>query len=101
MGERLALAGAVLPGNALSSIITSVGGRLFTDRLLEWIEAHRDVPFFARLHVFDPHSPFEPHPPYERMWMEPEVHVWPGGDRPDPMSLLLRKLQNTNIKSLL
>ncbi len=31
----------------------------------------------------------------------PVVHVWPGGDRPDPMSLLLRKLQNTNIKSRL
>ena len=37
--------------------------RTFVDRLLLWIEAHQDVPFFAFLHVFDPHSPFEPAEP--------------------------------------
>jgi arylsulfatase len=46
--------------------------RTYVDRLLEWIEIHKDVPFFALLHVFDPHSPFEPYRPYENMWMTPE-----------------------------
>ena len=26
----------------------------------DWIERHRDEPFFVYLHVFDPHSPYEP-----------------------------------------
>lgn len=46
--------------------------RTYTDRLLEWIDIHQDVPFFAFLHVFDPHSPFEPYPPYEALWMDPD-----------------------------
>ena len=41
----------------------------FVDRLVSWIEAHQDTPFFALLHVFDPHSPFEPASPYESPWM--------------------------------
>ena len=51
--------------------------RTFVDRLLLWIEADQDVPFFAFLHVFDPHSPFEPAEPYASMWMDPAW--WPGG----------------------
>ncbi len=46
--------------------------RTYVDRLLEWIEAHHEVPFFALLHVFDPHSPFEPYRPYETLFLEPE-----------------------------
>ena len=46
--------------------------RTYTDRLLDWIDVHQDVPFFAFLHVFDPHSPFEPYPPYEALWMDPD-----------------------------
>jgi arylsulfatase A-like enzyme len=46
--------------------------RTYVDRLLEWIEIHRDVPFFAFLHIFDPHSPFEPYRPYEGLWMTAE-----------------------------
>ncbi len=38
------------------------------DRLLPWIEAHREVPFFAFLHIFDPHSPYRPAAPYDRRW---------------------------------
>jgi arylsulfatase A-like enzyme len=43
-----------------------------TARLLEWIELHREVPFFAFLHIFDPHSPFEPYHPYDNLWMSPQ-----------------------------
>jgi arylsulfatase len=46
--------------------------RTYTDRLLEWIELHSEVPFFAFLHVFDPHSPFEPYLPYDSVWLSPE-----------------------------
>jgi arylsulfatase A-like enzyme len=44
--------------------------RAFTDRLLRWIDERGEEPFFALLHVFDPHSPFEPMAPYERLWMD-------------------------------
>lgn len=43
--------------------------RTYTDRLLDWIEIQKDVPFFALLHVMDPHSPFEPYRPYESMFL--------------------------------
>jgi arylsulfatase A-like enzyme len=42
--------------------------RTFVDRLLEWASTHADVPFFALMHTFDPHSPFEPYAPYDVMW---------------------------------
>ncbi len=40
-------------------------------RLLLWIESHRDTPFFALLHVADPHSPFRPTEDYETTYAEP------------------------------
>ncbi len=46
--------------------------RTFVDRLLPWIETHRDQPFFVFLHVFDPHSPFRPSRPYDRRWLDDE-----------------------------
>lgn len=46
--------------------------REFVDRLLEWIGAHRDVPFFVYLHVFDPHAPYEPNRPYDTLWADPK-----------------------------
>ncbi len=45
--------------------------RGYIDRLLPWLEAHREVPFFVFLHVFDPHAPYEPYPPYDSMWADP------------------------------
>ena len=45
--------------------------RQYVDRLLPWLDTHREVPFFVFLHVFDPHSPFEPRPPYDAMWADP------------------------------
>src|SRR5262249_61238221 len=44
--------------------------RAFVDRLLPWLEAHRDVPFFVFLHVQDPHDPYRPYPPYDALWAD-------------------------------
>ncbi len=49
----------------------SKNGRTFVDRLLPWLELHRDVPFFVFLHVLDPHPPFEPYAPYDTEWADP------------------------------
>jgi arylsulfatase A-like enzyme len=43
--------------------------RTYTDRLFEWMEEHSEVPIFALLHVFDPHSPFEPYRPYDSLFL--------------------------------
>jgi arylsulfatase A-like enzyme len=45
--------------------------RAQVDRLLPWLDAHRDVPFFALFHVADPHSPYRPDAPYDTMWADP------------------------------
>lgn len=45
--------------------------RAYVDRLTGWIDRHPDTPFFAYLHVFDPHSPFEPRGPYNSIWADP------------------------------
>lgn len=49
----------------------SKNGRSFVDRLLPWLELHRDTPFFTFLHVLDPHPPFEPYAPYDQEWADP------------------------------
>jgi arylsulfatase A-like enzyme len=41
------------------------------DRLIPWLAAHRDVPFFVLLHMVDPHSPHRPYPPYDSMFADP------------------------------
>ena len=45
--------------------------RTYVDRFLTWLDDHHDVPFYAFIHVFDPHFPFEPYPPYDLMWASP------------------------------
>ena len=45
--------------------------RTYVDRFLAWLDDHHDVPFFAFIHVFDPHDPFEPYPPYDLLWASP------------------------------
>jgi arylsulfatase len=42
--------------------------RYFVDRLLPWLESHKDVPFFAMIHATDPHSDYEPNRPYDTLW---------------------------------
>ena len=44
--------------------------RACIDRLLPWLETHHEVPFFAFVHVVDPHSPFEPKRPYDGLWAD-------------------------------
>jgi arylsulfatase A-like enzyme/Flp pilus assembly protein TadD len=36
------------------------------DRALHWLDAPRTRPFFAWVHLFDPHAPYEPPAPYRR-----------------------------------
>jgi arylsulfatase A-like enzyme len=49
---------------------SSKTARDYVDRLLPWLDAHRDVPFFVLLHVSDPHDPYRPYPPYDSMWAD-------------------------------
>jgi arylsulfatase A-like enzyme len=58
-------------GGSLPDRQSSKTSREYVDRLLAWLEAHRDVPFLAFLHVSDPHDPYKPHPPYDTMWADP------------------------------
>jgi arylsulfatase A-like enzyme len=44
--------------------------REYVDRLTEWLERHRDEPFFVFLHINDPHAPYEPRSPYNTLWNE-------------------------------
>jgi arylsulfatase A-like enzyme len=46
--------------------------REFTDRLLDWLEGHRQVRSFVYLHFFDPHAPYEPNRPYDTLWGDPK-----------------------------
>lgn len=52
-------------------VYTSKSAREYIDRATDWIDAHKDGPFFMYLHVFDPHPPYEPRHPYESMWADP------------------------------
>ncbi len=45
------------------------------DRLLDWIERRDGGPFFAFLHVFDPHFPYEPYAPYDTLWVSPDTRT--------------------------
>jgi arylsulfatase A-like enzyme len=42
--------------------------RTYVDRLCEWLGRHSHEPFFAVLHVFDAHPPYEPRRPYDAIW---------------------------------
>jgi arylsulfatase A-like enzyme len=50
---------------------SSKTAREYVDRMVRWLEGHRDIPFFAFLHLYDPHDPFEPGRPYDSMWADP------------------------------
>ena len=43
------------------------------DRLLPWLERHKDSPFFAMIHAIDPHSDYEPNRPYDTLWAAPDA----------------------------
>jgi len=58
-------------GESVSAQGSSKTSREYVDRLQGWLERHRDGPFFAFLHVFDPHDPYEPYRPYDTLWADP------------------------------
>src|SRR6266536_1936438 len=41
-------------------------GQEVVDRALEWLRAPRSAPFFAWVHLFDPHAPYDPPPPFRQ-----------------------------------
>ena len=57
-------------GASVGSAISAKTARVYTDRLLPWLDEHREVPFFVFFHLFDPHDPYEPAPPYNTMWFD-------------------------------
>lgn len=52
-------------------VYSSKSAREYVDRVVEWLDLHRDEPFFIYLHVFDPHPPYEPRRPYDALWTDP------------------------------
>jgi arylsulfatase A-like enzyme len=57
------------------TLASSKTARPITDLLLPWLDHHREEPFFAFVHYFDPHQPYRPDPPFDRLWGEP---AWAG-----------------------
>jgi arylsulfatase A-like enzyme len=54
---------------------SSKTARIYVDRLLPWLEVHREVPFFVFLHVADPHDPYRPYAPYDTLWADPSKNA--------------------------
>ncbi len=50
--KHLDLAGVQRPGNEVM------------DAALQWLGGHKDAPFFAWIHLYDPHTPYEPPEPF-------------------------------------
>ena len=44
--------------------IAEIPGNVVADRALAWLERSRDARFFAWVHFFDPHDPYEPPEPF-------------------------------------
>jgi len=57
-------------GSLKGELRTSKTARTYVDRLLPWLAAHREVPFFVFLHVQDPHDPYRPYAPYDTLWAD-------------------------------
>jgi arylsulfatase A-like enzyme len=66
--EELHESGSFDAGSGAQRLKTA---RLAVDRLLPWLTEHRDLAFYALLHVADPHSPFRPAPPYDTLFADP------------------------------
>jgi arylsulfatase A-like enzyme len=56
---------------SLSDPTSSKNSRETIDRFLPWLESHKSVPFFAFLHLYDPHHPYKPKSPYDTLWADP------------------------------
>ena len=57
-------------GGSVDDGPSSKTAREYVSRLADWLESHREVPFSAYLHIFDPHDPFEPREPYATRWAD-------------------------------
>ena len=55
---------------SLPDLRSSKTARVYVDRLLPWLETHREVPFFVFFHIADPHDPYRPYPPYDTLWAD-------------------------------
>jgi arylsulfatase A-like enzyme len=55
-----------LDAESLSERATGVYG----ERVLEWIEGHREQNFFLYTHIVDPHGPYDPPAPYDQWYRE-------------------------------
>lgn len=56
---------------SLSDPNSSKNTRETIDKFLPWLESHKLVPFFAFLHLYDPHDPYKPKAPYDTLWADP------------------------------
>ncbi len=56
--ERISLGSVQRPANEV------------LDAALPWIEGHRGGRFFAWIHLYDPHSPYEPPAPYDQTYAD-------------------------------
>jgi arylsulfatase A-like enzyme/Flp pilus assembly protein TadD len=52
------------PGGGLRLERSSRRAALVVDKALAWLEGTKARPFFAWVHVFDPHAPYDPPPPF-------------------------------------
>jgi arylsulfatase A-like enzyme len=56
---------------SLSDPTSSKNSRESVDKFLPWLESHKSIPFFAFLHLYDPHDPYKPKAPYDTFWADP------------------------------
>lgn len=43
-------------------------GNEVIDQALPWLEEHKDTPFFAWIHLYDPHTPYDPPSPFKEQY---------------------------------
>jgi len=73
---------------------SSKTAREYVDRLLPWLTAHRDVPFFVLLHISDPHDPFKPYAPYDTLFNDPAA----AGEHERQMEAVKKHIQDPLMK---
>jgi arylsulfatase A-like enzyme len=65
-GEQLDLAAVQRPGNKV------------VDAALAWLDQTDPRPFFAWVHLYDPHTPYEPPEPWRSRWNDSLSHLYDG-----------------------
>ncbi len=51
--------------------LAELPGDLVVDAALSWLDTGGDAPFFAWVHLFDPHAPYSPPSPYDKLLSDP------------------------------